>query len=114
MQPRIAVLTIGVDNLERSVTFYRDGLGLETPGIIGQENEHGAVAFFDLEGGGMKPRAVGWLRRLFSGSRRTLVGSRLESSAPAVVNERRLGVDENRRLAFLVAAVRARPCVDVG
>jgi catechol 2,3-dioxygenase-like lactoylglutathione lyase family enzyme len=51
MQPRIAVLTIGVDDLERSVKFYRDGLGLQTPGIIGQEYEHGAVAFFDLQGG---------------------------------------------------------------
>jgi uncharacterized protein len=51
MKARIAVLTIGVDNLERSVAFYRDGLGLQTPGIIGQEYEHGAVAFFDLEGG---------------------------------------------------------------
>jgi uncharacterized protein len=51
MKPRISVLTIGVDDLQRSVTFYRDGLGLETPGIVGQEYEHGAVAFFDLEGG---------------------------------------------------------------
>jgi len=51
MKPRIAVLTLGVDDLERSVKFYRDGLGLQTPGIIGQEHEHGAVAFFDLEGG---------------------------------------------------------------
>lgn len=51
MKPRISVLTLGVDDLERSVTFYRDGLGLETPGIIGQEHEHGAVAFFELEGG---------------------------------------------------------------
>ena len=51
MKPRISVLTVGVDDLERSVRFYRDGLGLETPGIIGQEYEHGAVAFFDLEGG---------------------------------------------------------------
>ena len=51
MRPRVAVLTIGVDDLERAVTFYRDGLGLETPGIIGQEFEHGAVAFFDLQGG---------------------------------------------------------------
>jgi catechol 2,3-dioxygenase-like lactoylglutathione lyase family enzyme len=51
MKPRITVLTVGVDNLERSVTFYRDGLGLQTPGIIGQEYEHGAVAFFDLQGG---------------------------------------------------------------
>jgi len=51
MKPRIAVLTLGVDDLERAVRFYRDGLGLHTPGIIGQEYEHGAVAFFDLEGG---------------------------------------------------------------
>jgi uncharacterized protein len=51
MKPRIAVLTLGVDDLERSVRFYRDGLGLHTPGIIGQEYEHGAVAFFDFEGG---------------------------------------------------------------
>lgn len=51
MKPRITVVTVGVDDLERSVQFYRDGLGLHTPGIIGQEYEHGAVAFFDLEGG---------------------------------------------------------------
>lgn len=51
MEPRIAVLTVGVDDLERAMKFYRDGLGLETPGIIGQEYEHGAVAFFDLAGG---------------------------------------------------------------
>lgn len=51
MKPRITVLTIGVDDLQRSLEFYRDGLGLGTQGIVGQEFEHGAVAFFDLEGG---------------------------------------------------------------
>lgn len=51
MKPRITVLTLGVDDLERAVTFYRDGLGLPTQGIIGQEFEHGAVAFFDLQAG---------------------------------------------------------------
>jgi len=51
MNPRITVLTIGVADLEKSVAFYRDGLGLPTKGIIGQEFEHGAVAFFDLAGG---------------------------------------------------------------
>lgn len=51
MKPRITVLTIGVSNLERSLAFYRDGLGLETEGIIGKEFEHGAVVFFRLEGG---------------------------------------------------------------
>jgi catechol 2,3-dioxygenase-like lactoylglutathione lyase family enzyme len=45
------VLTIGVDDLERALAFYRDGLGFPTEGIIGTEFEHGAVAFFDLEGG---------------------------------------------------------------
>ena len=48
MTPRITVITLGVDDLERAVRFYRDGLGLETPGIIGAELEHGAVAFFDF------------------------------------------------------------------
>ena len=51
MKPRIKVITLGVDDLERSLRFYRDGLGLETEGIIGTEFEHGAVVFFDLEGG---------------------------------------------------------------
>ena len=51
MKPRITVITIGVDDLERSLRFYRDGLGLPTQGIIGKEFEHGAVAFFDLEAG---------------------------------------------------------------
>lgn len=51
MKPRISVLTLGVIDLEQSLAFYRDGLGLPTEGIIGREFEHGAVAFFDLSGG---------------------------------------------------------------
>ena len=51
MKPRITVITLGVDDLERAVRFYRDGLGLKTEGIIGTEFEHGAVAFFELQGG---------------------------------------------------------------
>ncbi|MBX9298677.1 VOC family protein [Chromobacterium vaccinii] len=51
MRPRITLLTLGVDDLERSLAFYRDGLGLASEGIIGAEFEHGAVAFFELEGG---------------------------------------------------------------
>lgn len=51
MRPRITVITVGVDDLERSLRFYRDGLGLPTQGIIGTEFEHGAVAFFDLQAG---------------------------------------------------------------
>lgn len=51
MQPRITVITLGVGDLERSLAFYRDGLGLPTQGIVGREFEHGAVAFFELQGG---------------------------------------------------------------
>jgi catechol 2,3-dioxygenase-like lactoylglutathione lyase family enzyme len=51
MKPRISLLTIGVSDLERSLAFYRDGLGLPTEGIVGREFEHGAVAFFALAGG---------------------------------------------------------------
>lgn len=51
MKPRITVITLCVDDLERAVCFYRDGLGLPTQGIIGKEFEYGAVAFFDLQPG---------------------------------------------------------------
>jgi catechol 2,3-dioxygenase-like lactoylglutathione lyase family enzyme len=51
MKPRITVLTIGVGDLKRAVRFYRDGLGFPTEGIVGEEFDHGAVAFFDLQPG---------------------------------------------------------------
>lgn len=51
MKPRITLITLGVDDLEKAVLFYRDGLGFPTEGIVGREFEHGAVAFFDLQSG---------------------------------------------------------------
>ena len=51
MKPRITVITLGVEDLERAVDFYANGLGLPTAGVIGKEYEFGAVAFFDLENG---------------------------------------------------------------
>lgn len=51
MKQRISVITIGVDDLQRAVEFYRNGLGLKTAGIIGKEFEFGAVAFFELQSG---------------------------------------------------------------
>jgi uncharacterized protein len=51
MKARITLLTLGVDDLEKAVRFYRDGLGWKTDGIVGKEFEHGAVAFFDLQAG---------------------------------------------------------------
>jgi uncharacterized protein len=57
MEPQIAVVTLGVDNLERALEFYRDGLGLPARGIMGtefkgdDENPAGAVVMFKLRGG---------------------------------------------------------------
>jgi uncharacterized protein len=51
VQPRISVITLGVSDLERSLRFYRDGLGWPTEGIVGTQFERGAVAFFDLPSG---------------------------------------------------------------
>lgn len=51
MNPRITLLTLGVDDLERAVAFYRDGLGFSTKGIVGAELENGSVAFFNLQSG---------------------------------------------------------------
>jgi uncharacterized protein len=56
MEPRIHVITLAVNDLERSLAFYRDGLGLESPGIIGTEwagdaaTPAGAIAMFQLQG----------------------------------------------------------------
>jgi catechol 2,3-dioxygenase-like lactoylglutathione lyase family enzyme len=50
MKPRITLITLGVDDLEKAVEFYT-ALGLVTQGIVGTQFEHGAVAFFDLQPG---------------------------------------------------------------
>ena len=44
MEPRIHVITLAVDDLERSLAFYREGLGLSSPGVIGTEYEGGPDA----------------------------------------------------------------------
>jgi len=51
MKPRITLITLGVDDLERAVRFYREGLGFHTDGVVGTEFEYGAVAFFELQPG---------------------------------------------------------------
>lgn len=51
MKPHITLITLGVDDLERAVAFYRDGLGFATQGIVGTDVENGAVAFFNLDSG---------------------------------------------------------------
>ena len=51
MQARISVITLGVRDLEKSLQFYREGLGLHCEGITDQEFEHVAVAFIELQSG---------------------------------------------------------------
>jgi catechol 2,3-dioxygenase-like lactoylglutathione lyase family enzyme len=57
MQARIFFITLAVDDLDRSVAFYRDGLGWPTDGVVGQQfhdeltGADGTIAFFTLEGG---------------------------------------------------------------
>ncbi|WP_180174655.1 VOC family protein [Acinetobacter sp. YH01022] len=51
MQARISVITLGVRDLEKSLQFYREGLGLHCEGITGQEFEYGPVAFIELQSG---------------------------------------------------------------
>lgn len=59
MKARLTVVTLGVDDLQRSLIFYRDGLGFPTEGTVGEEFAHGAVAFFQLQQG---LRLAIWLR----------------------------------------------------
>lgn len=51
MRPKVTVITIGVEDLDRSLRFYRDGLGLPAEGIIGKEFEYGTVVFIELQAG---------------------------------------------------------------
>lgn len=57
MKNELHVITLAVADLQRAVTFYRDGLGLPTDGIIGGEypstpdSPGGETAMFRLEGG---------------------------------------------------------------
>ena len=37
MEPRVHTITLAVEDLDRALTFYRDGLGLESDGVIGNE-----------------------------------------------------------------------------
>lgn len=51
MKQRINILTLGVNDLKKSLTFFRDGLGWKTQGIIGTEFENGETVVFELNNG---------------------------------------------------------------
>lgn len=57
MEPQIDVITLAVADLKRALAFYRDGLGLETTGVIGTQwpgdetTPAGDVVMFNLRSG---------------------------------------------------------------
>jgi uncharacterized protein len=57
VEPRVDVITLAVDDLERALRFYRDGLGFESRGVVGtqwtdeESGANGAIVVFKLESG---------------------------------------------------------------
>jgi catechol 2,3-dioxygenase-like lactoylglutathione lyase family enzyme len=110
MKPRITVITLGVNDLEASLHFYRDGLGLATEGIVGKEFEHGAVVFIQLQAG---LRLALWPRKSISHDTGVAVG-------PASATEMTIGhnvgskaeVDEVMTQAGAAGAVIVKPAHD--
>jgi uncharacterized protein len=57
MESRVNVITLAVEDLERALRFYRDGLGFTSGRIVGTEwtdeetGARGAIAMFELDGG---------------------------------------------------------------
>lgn len=47
MKEKITLVTLGVDDLQRSLDFYR-ALGFKSDGIVGGEDAEGGVVFFNL------------------------------------------------------------------
>ncbi len=110
MKPRITVITIGVNDLEKSLHFYREGLGFPSEGIIGKQFEYGAVAFIQLQEG----------LRLALWPRKSIAHDSGVSIAPASSTEMTLGhnvsskseVDEVMGLAKSAGAIIVKPAHD--
>jgi catechol 2,3-dioxygenase-like lactoylglutathione lyase family enzyme len=57
MEPCLNVITLAVDDLERALVFYRDGLGLQTKGVVATDlvdektGAAGSIVIFKLESG---------------------------------------------------------------
>jgi uncharacterized protein len=110
MEPRVTVLTLGVDDLPRAVRFYGAGLGLQTRGIVGTEFEYGAVAFFALQPG---LQLALWPRRSIAHD------TGLEPAAPAPTEftighnvSTRSEVDEVMSQAMAAGATVVKPAAD--
>jgi uncharacterized protein len=57
VEPRVDVITLAVEDLERALRFYRDGLGFESRGVVGtqwtdeESGANGAIAVFKFDSG---------------------------------------------------------------
>jgi len=57
MEPRLDVITLAVHDLQRALVFYRDGLGLQTKGVVATDvvdeetGAAGAIVIFEFESG---------------------------------------------------------------
>ncbi len=110
MKPRITVITIGVNDLKKSLHFYREGLGFPGEGIIGNEFEYGSVAFIQLQEG----------LRLALWPRKSIAHDSGVSISPASSTEMTLGhnvsskseVDEVMGLAKSAGAIIVKPAHD--
>lgn len=98
MKPRLTVITLGVDDLEASLRFYRDGLGFATEGIIGQEFEFGAVVFIQLQLG----------LRLALWPRKSIAHDTGLARAPASATELTLGHNVGSKAEVDVVMAQAR------
>ena len=107
MRPRITLLTLGVDDLERAVAFYRDGLGWPTKGVVGTDIENGAVAFFNLESG---IKLALWPRTSLAVDAGITVGPRSATEASIAHNvDSREEVDAALRTAMNAGATIVKP-----
>ena len=103
MKPRVTVITLGVDDLERAVRFYRDGLSLPTHDIRGTAFEHRTVAFFDLQAG---LRLALWPRQSIADDAMVRIIYRGDSrvtpltNVPAGVRQRNPGRDRSTELGI--------------
>ena len=107
MKPRVNVITLGVDDLEQSMRFYKEGLGLPTEGVVGKEFEHGAAVFFNLKGGlilSLYPRKeIAWDARVAPGQ-----PSATEFTIGHLVNSRK-EVDQVMRQAEKAGGAISKP-----
>jgi catechol 2,3-dioxygenase-like lactoylglutathione lyase family enzyme len=105
MHPKVTVITLGVYDLERSLVFYRDGLGFATEGIVGQQFEFGAVVFIRLQPG----------LRLALWPRKSIAHDTGLPLAPASATEMTIGhnVASNTEVDAVMAQARAAGAVIV-